>query len=76
VLINIDSFIFGFTKLSEDKQILFLEPVVKAKILTFLLPTEKCLIVLFWTFFQISLQPRRIRKNRNHKKFFDAGVSF
>jgi len=34
-----------------------LEPAVKAKILTFVLPTEKCLVVLFWTFLQISRQP-------------------
>jgi len=32
------------------------------------LPTEE-LIVSFWTFFQISQQPRWIRKNRNHQKF-------
>jgi len=30
------------------------------------LPTEKSLVISFWTFFQISLQPRRIRKNWNH----------
>jgi len=30
------------------------------------LPTEKSLVV---SFFQISQQPRRIRKNRNHQKF-------
>jgi len=33
------------------------------------LPTEKSLLVSFWTFFQISRQPRQIRKNRNHQKF-------
>jgi len=33
------------------------------------LPTEKSLVVSFWTLFQISRQPRRIRKNRNHQKF-------
>jgi len=32
------------------------------------LPTENSLVVLFWAFFQISRQPRRIRKNRNHQK--------
>jgi len=32
------------------------------------LPTEKSLVVSCWTFFQISQQPRRIRKNRNHQK--------
>jgi len=45
---------------------LFLEPAVKAKMLTFVLPAEKRLLVLFWTFFQLSRQPRRIRKNWNH----------
>jgi len=33
------------------------------------LPTEKSLVVSFWTFFQISQQSRRMRKNRNHQKF-------
>jgi len=33
------------------------------------LPTKKSLVVSFWTLFQISLQPRRIRKNRNHQEF-------
>jgi len=33
------------------------------------LPTEKSLVVSFWIFFQISWQPRRIRKNRNHERF-------
>jgi len=42
----------SFTKLSEDRQILFLEPAVKAKMLTFVLPTEKRLVVSFWTVFR------------------------
>jgi len=42
----------NFTKLSEDKRILFLEPAVKAKMFTFVLPTEKRLVVLFWSFFK------------------------
>jgi len=55
------------TKLSEDtRRIFFLEPAVKAEMYTFVLPTEKRLVVSFWVFFQISRQPRRIRKNRNH----------
>jgi len=33
------------------------------------LPTEKSLVVSLWTFFQISLQPRQIRKNQNHQNF-------
>jgi len=39
------------------------------------LPTEKSLVISFWTFFQIFGQPRRIRKNRKPPKMFvDAGV--
>jgi len=30
--------------------------------------TEKSLVISFWTFFQISQQTTRIRKNRNHQK--------
>jgi len=30
-------------------------------------PTEKSLVVLFWRFFEISRQPRRIRKNQNYQ---------
>jgi len=67
---------WSFPKLAEDKQILFLESAVKIKMLTFVLPTEKHLVILFLTVFQVSRQPRRIRKNRDHQKFFDAGVSF
>jgi len=41
------------------------------------LPTEKYLVTSFWSIFQISRQPRRIRKNRDPPKIFvDAGVSF
>jgi len=39
-------------KLFEDKRILFLEPAVKSIMLTFVLPTEKRLVVSFWTFFK------------------------
>jgi len=49
---------------------LFLEPAIKTKMLTFVLPTEKSLVVSFWTFFQISQQSRRIRKNLEHKIFW------
>jgi len=40
-------------KLSENRQVLFLEPAVKAKIFTFVLPTEKRLVITvsFWTIF-------------------------
>jgi len=41
-----------FTKLSKDIRILFYEPAIKAKILTFMLPTEKRLVVSLWTFFK------------------------
>jgi len=51
--INANFIIRSFTKLSEDKRILFLEPAIKAKLLTFVLPTEKRL-VSFLDFFQIS----------------------
>jgi len=34
------------------------------------LPIEKRLVVSFWTFFQSSRQPKRIRKNRDHQKFY------
>jgi len=33
------------------------------------LPIEKSLVTSFWSIIQISRQPRRIRKNREHQKF-------
>jgi len=33
------------------------------------LPTEKGLVTLFWSIFQIFQQPKQIRKNRDHQKF-------
>jgi len=33
------------------------------------LPTKKCLVTSLWSIFIISRQPRRIRKNRDHRKF-------
>jgi len=33
------------------------------------LPTEKSLVVSFWTFFQISRQPRQIKRTKNTKNF-------
>jgi len=33
------------------------------------LPIEKSLVVSFWTFFEMSWQPRRIRKNQDHHNF-------
>jgi len=40
--------------------------------LTFVLPLKKHLVpvVSFWTFFQISRQPRRIGKNWTHQNFY------
>jgi len=38
------------------------------KILIFVLPSKNRLVVSFWIFFQISWQPQRIRKCRNHQK--------
>jgi len=51
-----------------------LEPAVKAKMLTFVLSTERRLEISFRTFFQISRQPWRIRTNQDHQKFFDVGI--
>jgi len=53
-----------------------LEPVVKAKMLAFVLPTEKHLVVSFSTFFQISWQPGELKRTETAKHFVDAGVSF
>jgi len=50
------------TKLYEVKRLLLLEPA------TFVLPTEKSLVVSFWTSFQNSRQPRRIRRNWHYQK--------
>jgi len=42
--------------------------------LIFVLPTEKRLVVSFWTYFQISQQPQRIRKKMKPPKIvIDAG---
>jgi len=57
-----------FTKLSEDKRILFLEPVVKAKI-AFVLSTEKRLVVSFWTFFKYLGNQGELVRTETTKKF-------
>jgi len=44
----------SFTKLCEVRRILLLKTAVKAKMLTFVLPTEKRLVVLFLTVLNIS----------------------
>jgi len=41
-------------KLFKDRQILLLETADKVKMLTFVLPTKKRLVVSFWTFLLIS----------------------
>jgi len=46
-----------------------LKTAVKAKMLTFMLPTEKYLIVSFLIFLQIYRQPQQIWKDQNHQKF-------
>jgi len=44
--------------------------------LTFVLPTEKRLVVFLWIFFQISWQPRILERTIPPKILVDAGVSF
>jgi len=34
------------------------------------LPTENCVVSSFWSIYEISRQPRRIRKNWDHQNFF------
>jgi len=64
-------------KLSEATRILFLKPAVKAKRLTFVLPTEKRLVVSFWTiFFKYLDNQGELERTESKKIFFDAGVSF
>jgi len=55
-----------------------LEPAVKAKMLTlsFVLPTEKCLVVSFWTFFQILSNNSELKEPKSPKEFVDSGISF
>jgi len=60
----------SFTKLSEDKRILFLEPAVKVKMLIFIvLPTENLLVVSFWTFFKYLGNQGELERTENSKKF-------
>jgi len=33
------------------------------------LPTKKCLVISFWSFFQVSWQPRRIERTKTTKYF-------
>jgi len=55
-----------------------LEPAVKAKMLTFVLPTEKRLVVSFWTwtFFKFLGTQGELERTETTKIFVDAGVSF
>jgi len=55
-------------KLYEVTRICSWKQQSKDKMKTFVLPTYKRLIVSFWTFFQISRQPQRIRKNQNWRR--------
>jgi len=42
--------------------------------LIFVLPTEKSLVVSFWTFFKIFLQPRRIRTETTKNVCWCKGI--
>jgi len=55
--------------LSEDIRILFLEPAVKAKMLTFVLPTEKHLVVSFWTFIKYLGNQGELERTETTKNF-------
>jgi len=52
----------SFTKLYVVIRVLLLETAVKAKMLTFVLPTEKRFVVSVWTFLKIARQPQRYQK--------------
>jgi len=45
-----------------------------AKILNFVLPTEKRLVVSFWTFFKYLGNHSELEKNETTKNFVDAGA--
>jgi len=54
-----------------------LKPAVKAKKLTFVLPTEKHLVVSIWTFFKKFLGNQdELERVKTTKTFADAGVPF
>jgi len=44
--------------------------------LTFVLPTEKRLVDLFWTFFKYLDNQGKLKEPSPSKNFVDAGVSF
>jgi len=46
-----------------------LEPAVKDKMLTLLLPTEKHLVVSFWTFFQNLCNQGKLERTDTTKNF-------
>jgi len=46
-----------------------LETTVKAKMLTFVLPTEKHLALLFWTFFKYFCNHSKLEKTETTKNF-------
>jgi len=53
-----------------------LETAVKAKMLTFVLPIQKRLMVLFWTYFNISATKAKLERTETSKNFGDAEASF
>jgi len=56
---------------------LLLETAVKAKMLTYVLPTEELLVISFWIFFKYFGNHNESEKTKTIYKFFvDAGVSF
>jgi len=48
----------------------------KAKMLTFVLPAEKCLVVSFWAFFKYLGKQGELERTETTKNFGDAEVSF
>jgi len=46
-----------------------LEPAVKAKMLTFMLPTEKCLVVSFQNFFKFLGNHSELERTETTKNF-------
>jgi len=53
-----------------------LEPAVKAKMIAFVLPTEKHLVVSFWTYFKYFGNLGELERTETTKNFVDAKVSF
>jgi len=49
-----------------------LETAVKAKMLTFMLPTEKPLVVSFWTFFKYLRNHNELEKTKLPNNFIES----